>query len=44
MTKGGSINERLLLIKENHLSQVKELSVFLSMGRCKGLGSLKSLL
>ena len=33
---------RVLLIKENQISQVKELSAFLCMGRCMGLGSLKS--
>ena len=32
--------KRLLLIKENQISQVKEFSV-LCMGRCKNLGSLK---
>ena len=32
--------KRLLLIKENHTSQVKEFSV-LCMGRCKNPGSLK---
>ena len=32
--------KRLLLIKENHISQVKEFSV-LHMGRCKNPGSLK---
>ena len=31
-------------IKENQLPQVKEFSTFLYMGRCKGLGSLKSVL
>ena len=41
----GSLNiKRLLLIKENQTSQVKEFSAFLYMGRCKSLGSLKSLL
>ena len=35
---------RLLLIKENPISQVKEFSAFLCMGRCKSLGSLKSFL
>ena len=34
----------LLLRKENQMSQVKEFSAFLCMGRCKSLGSLKSLL
>ena len=32
--------KRLLLIKENHISQVKEFRV-LCMGRCKNPGSLK---
>ena len=41
----GSWNiERLLLTKENQISQVKEFSAFLCMGRCKSLGSLKSFL
>ena len=41
--KTGSWNiERLLLIKENQIYQVNEFSAFLSMGRCKTLGSLKS--
>ena len=31
-------------MKENQLPQVKEFSTFLYMGRCKSLGSLKSLL
>ena len=34
--------KRLLLIKENQTSQVKEFSSSLCMGRCKSLGSLKS--
>ena len=39
----GSPNfKRLLLIKENQISQIKEFSTFLCMGRCKSLGSLKS--
>ena len=43
--RAGSLNiKRLLLIKENQLSQVKQFSAFLCMGRCKNLGSLKSLL
>ena len=33
--------KRLLLIKENQISQVKEFSTFLYMGRCRSLGSLK---
>ena len=38
----GSLNiERLLLIKGNQISQVKEFSTFLYMGRCKSLGSVK---
>ena len=36
--------KRLLLIKENQISQGKEFSAFLCMGRCKSLGSLKSFL
>ena len=41
----GSRNmRRLLLTKENQKSQVNEFSTFLRMGRCKSLGSLKSLL
>ena len=43
--RAGSPNvKRLLLIKENQVSQVKEFSIFLCMGRCKSLGSLKSFL
>ena len=34
----------LLLVKENQTSQVKEFSIFLCMGRCTSLGSLKSFL
>ena len=33
-----------LLIKENQISQVKEFSAFLCMGRCRSVGSLKSFL
>ena len=41
--RAGSLNiNRLLLIKENQISQVKKLSHFLRMGRSKSLGSLKS--
>ena len=36
--------KRLLLIKENQITQVNEFSTFLCMGRCKSLGSLKSFL
>ena len=32
---------RLLLMKENQISQVKEFSTFLCRGRCKSLGLLK---
>ena len=39
-----ALTTRLLLIKENQISQVKEFSAFLCMGRCKSLGSLKSFL
>ena len=43
--RSGSWNiKRLLLIKENQISQVKELSTFLYMRKCKSLGSLKSFL
>ena len=41
---GGQNFKRLLLIKENPLSGVKEFSAFVCMGRCKSLGSLKSFL
>ena len=41
----GSWNiKRLPLIKENQTSQIKEFRAFLSIGRCKSLGSLKSFL
>ena len=41
----GSLNsKKLLLIKENQITQVKEFSAFLCMGRWKSLGSLKSFL
>ena len=41
----GSPNiKRLLLIKEVQISQIKELSDFICMGRCKSFGSLKSFL
>ena len=36
--------KRLLLMKENQISQVKEFSAILCMGRCKSLGSLNSFL
>ena len=36
--------KRLLLIKENQTFQVNEFRASLSMGRCKSLGSLKSLI
>ena len=36
--------KRLLLIKEVQISQIKELSDFICMGRCKSFGSLKSFL
>ena len=43
--RAGSLNVKsVLLIKENQTSQVKEFSAFLCMGRCRSLGSLKSLL
>ena len=37
--RADSRNKKLLLIKENWISQVKEFSTFLCMGRCKSLGS-----
>ena len=38
--KPGSQNiKRLLLIKNNQISQVNKFSTFLCMGRCKSLGS-----
>ena len=36
--------KKLLLIKESQVSQVKEVSTFLCMGRRKSLGSLKPFL
>ena len=39
--RAGSLNFERLLIKENQISQVKEFSAFLCMGRGKSLGSLK---
>ena len=43
--RAGSLNiKRLLLIKENQISPVKELSAFLFMGRCSNLDSLKTFL
>ena len=43
--RAGSLNiKRLLLIKENQISPVKELSAFLCMGRCRSLDSLKTFL
>ena len=43
--RAGSLNIRLLSIKENQISQVEEFSAFLCvMGRCKNLGSVKSFL
>jgi len=44
MAAGSLIIKRLLVIKENQISQVKEFSTFLCMGRCKTLVSLKSFL
>ena len=41
----GRLNiKRLLFIKGNKISQVKECSTFLCMGSCKSLGSPKSFL
>ena len=43
--RSGSHNtKRLLIIKENQIPRINEFSAFLYMGRCKSLGSLKSLL
>ena len=43
--KAGSLNiKRLLLIKENQVSQIKEFGALLCMGKCKHLGLLKSFL
>ena len=43
--RAGSLNiKRVLQIKENQTSQVKEFSTFLCMGRCKSRGWLNSLL
>ena len=43
--RADSLNiKRLLIMKENQISQVKEFDAFLCMGRCKSLGSLKSFL
>ena len=36
--------KRLLLIKENKISQIKKFRAFLCMGRCKNLGALKPFL
>ena len=40
--QSGQNVKRSPLVKENQTSQVKELSTFLSLGRCESLGSLKS--
>ena len=43
--RAGTLNvQRLSLMKENQISQVKEFSAFLYMGRCMSLGSLKPFL
>ena len=42
--KGQVVNKRLLLIKEKQILQGIEFSVFLCVGKFKGLGSLKSFL
>ena len=43
--RASSLNiKKLLLIMENQISQVKELGMFLCMGGCKSLGTLKSFL
>ena len=41
---GNQIIKRLLVIKENQISQVHEFSTVLCMQRCKSLGVLKSFL
>ena len=41
---GNLVIKRLLLIKGNQISQVKECSAFLCMGKCKSPDSLKSFL
>ena len=44
-TKAGCLHiKRLLLVKENQISQVMEFSTFLCMERYKSLGSVKSFL
>ena len=41
--KAGNLSiQRLLVVKEHQISQVKEFSASLYMGQCKSLGSLKS--
>ena len=40
----GSWECQKIIVKGNQISQVKEFSAFLCMGRCKSLGSLKSFL
>ena len=41
--RAGCLNiKSILWIKENQISQVEEFSAFLRMGRCKSLGSVKS--
>ena len=44
MGKTTSLNIKRLLIKEKQISQIKEFSAFLYMGKCKSLGLLKLLL
>ena len=45
ITKGRCLNiKRLLLIKENQVTQVEEFSPFLCVGRYKNLGSLRQFL
>ena len=39
-----SLEHQKIMLKENQISQVKEFSTFLCMGRCRNLGSLKSFL
>ena len=40
----GSQNFKRFLLKKNQTACVKEFSIFLSLGRCNSLGSLKSFL
>ena len=43
--RANSLNvKKILLIKENQMSQAKDFSIILCMGKCKSLGSLKPFL